>query len=217
MKKKLILYGASNFGDEIVQLFRDIDLSKGGNEWEITGFLDDDPVRTGLIRNGVPVLGTGAWIENNPTQEFHFICVVGNPSARSKIVRRMKDGKLRFASGIHPSVIMSDTSSIGEGVVVTAGNIITTNVSIGDHVIVNLACTIGHFSSIGPFCTLNPGVNVSGDVTLEEGVLLGTNSTVLEKVRIGAFSIVGAGAMVNRAIPPGVTAVGVPAKPIQGR
>ena len=217
MKKKLILYGASNFGDEVVQLFRDIDAAKGGNEWEVTGFLDDDPDRTGLIRNGVPVLGTGAWIDKNVTEDLWFVCVVGKPSARAGLVKMMKAKKLRFASGIHPSVIMSQTSSIGEGTVVTAGNIITTNVSIGDHVIVNLACTVGHYSSIGPYCTINPGVNLSGDVTLEEGVLLGTNSTILEKIKVGAYSMVGAGAMVNKDLPAGVTAVGIPAKVIKVR
>ncbi len=217
MKKKLILYGASNFGDEVVQLFRDIDAAKGGNEWEVAGFLDDDPDRIGLVRNDVPVLGTGAWIDANETEDLWFVCVVGKPSARAGLVKMMKAKKLRFASGIHPSVIMSQTSSIGEGTVVTAGNIITTNVSIGDHVIVNLACTVGHYSSIGAFCTINPGVNVSGDVTLEEGVLLGTNSTILEKMKVGAYSIVGAGAMVNRDLPQGITAVGIPAKVIKVR
>lgn len=212
MKKKLILYGASNFGDEVVQLFRDIDAAKGGEEWEVAGFLDDDPARTGLVRNGVPVLGTGAWLDQNKLDDLWFVCVVGKPSARAGLVKMMKAKKLRFASGIHPSVIMSQTSSIGEGTLVTAGNIITTNVSIGDHVIVNLACTIGHYSSIGAFCTINPGVNVSGDVKLEEGVLVGTNATILEKMSIGAYSIIGAGAMVNKPIPAAVTAVGIPAK-----
>ena len=157
-------------------------------------------------------MGTGEWIDKNDTDDIWFVCVVGKPSVRAGLVKMMRSKKLRFASGIHPSAIMSQTSSIGEGTVVTAGNIITTNVSIGDHVIVNLACTIGHYSSIGPFCTINPGVNVSGDVTLEEGVLLGTNATILEKMSVGAYSIIGAGAMVNKSIPANVTAVGIPAK-----
>ncbi|MBS1570484.1 MAG: acetyltransferase [Bacteroidetes bacterium] len=215
--KKLILFGASNFGDEIVQLFRDINKSLSVGAWDIIGFLDDNPSSVGKVRNGIQVLGTRDWLATVNVTEFYFVCVVGSPSARASVVQFLQKSGCRFASGVHPSVIISDTSRIAEGTVVTAGNIITTNVIIGEHVIVNLSCTIGHYTRIGPFCTINPGVNISGDVTLEEGVLLGTNATVLEKIRIGRYSKIGAGAMVHREIPEGVTAVGIPAKVIKPR
>lgn len=214
-KKPLILFGASNFGDEIVQLFRDIDRAAGGTEWEVAGFLDDDPSRVGTIRNGIPVLGTRTWLDTADIPSYWFVCVVGKPSARASVVALLKERGCRFAMGIHPSVIMSETSRVEEGTVVTAGNIITTNVHIGAHVIVNLACTIGHHTRIGPYCTINPGVNISGDVILEEGVLLGTNATILEKMSVGEYAVVGAGGMVNRPVPARVTAVGVPARPLE--
>ena len=215
MKKKLILFGASNFGDEIVQLFRDIDAANGGNEWEVAGFLDDDPARVGMVRNDVQVLGTRDWIDAHRVQEYFFVCVIGNPRAKAKVVALLAEKEARFATGIHPSVIMSQTTSIGEGTVVTAGNILTTNIQVGCHVIINLACTVGHFTRIGDYSTINPGVNISGDVVLEEGVSLGTNGTILEKMTIGRYSVIGAGAVVNRSIEPHVTAVGLPAKVIK--
>ncbi|HQW06080.1 MAG TPA: acetyltransferase [Flavobacteriales bacterium] len=215
-KKKLILFGASNFGDEIVQLFRDIDMAKGNAEWDVVGFLDDDDSLHGQVRNGVPVLGAIEWLDQQHVGDYWFVCVIGSPKARSVVVPKMKAKGARFATGIHPSVIISDTSIIAEGTVVTAGNIITTNVQIGAHVIVNLACTIGHYSKIGAYSTINPGANISGDVTLEEGVLIGTNATVLEKKTIGAYSKIGAGAMVHKDVPSRVTAVGVPAKVLKG-
>lgn len=215
MKKKLILYGASNFGDEIVQLFRDIDAANGGGEWEVSGFLDDDASRTGTIRNQVPVLGTRDWLDPERIKQYWFVCVIGSPRAKSKVTGMLGEKGARFATGVHPSVIMSHTTTVGQGTVITAGNILTTNIKVGDHIIINLACTVGHYSVIGDFCTINPGVNVSGDVTLEEGVLLGTNAAILEKIRVGAYSIIGAGAMVNKDIPAAVTAVGVPAKVIK--
>lgn len=213
--KKLILFGASNFGDEIVQLFRDINKGAGSMEWEIAGFLDDNDSTIGSIRNGVEVLGNRSWLEKVDVHDYHFVCVVGNPVARARIVEKMLMVGCQFAIGIHPSVILSDTSTIAEGSVVTAGNIITTNVSIGPHVIVNLSCTIGHYTRIGAYCTINPGVNISGDVTMEDGVLVGTNATILEKMKIGAYAKIGAGAMVRNDIPPNVTAVGLPAKVIK--
>ncbi|MEI6764112.1 MAG: acetyltransferase [Bacteroidota bacterium] len=215
MAKKLILYGASNFGDEMVQLFRDINKANLTPIWEIAGFLDDNDAMAGKIRNGIPVLGTKSWLEGNDISEYYFVCCIGSPRAKSKIVSYLKSKNAKFATGIHPSVIMSDTSVVGEGTVITAGNIITTNIIIGNHIIVNLACTIGHYSNIGDYCTINPGVNISGDVILEEGVSIGTNATLLEKRKVGSYSIVGAGSVVNKDLPSNVTAVGVPAKVIK--
>ena len=45
-----------------------------------------------------------------------------------------------------------------------------------------------------------------------DGVFLAANCTVLGNIRVGADATVGAHALVNREVPPGYTAVGVPAK-----
>lgn len=215
MSKKIILVGASNFGDEIVQMFRDINKAKGITEWDIIGFLDDNPEVLGLVRNGIPVLGNKEWITQNDISDIFFVCVIGNPKAKAKVVHYLKLNGAKFASGIHPSVIISETTIVGEGTVITAGNILTTNIKVGNHIIINLACTVGHYSIIGDYSTINPGINISGDVILGEGVLLGTNSTVLEKMKVGDYSIIGAGAVVTKEIPSNVTAVGIPAKVIK--
>ena len=52
-------------------------------------------------------------------------------------------------------------------------------------------------------------------VTIEKRVWIGANVTILPGVTIGAYSVIGAGSVVNKDIPPGVVAVGVPAKVIK--
>ncbi len=169
----------------------------------------------GKIRNGVPVLGGKDWMKDNHESDYHYVCCIGNPKAKAKVVGQLKEFNVKFASGIHPSVIMSETTTIGEGTVITAGNIVTTNIKILNHVIFNLACTLGHYAVVNDYCTINPGVNISGDVILEEGVLVGTNAAILEKLTIGKYSIIGGAALVNKNIPSYVTAVGIPAKVIK--
>jgi acetyltransferase-like isoleucine patch superfamily enzyme len=48
-------------------------------------------------------------------------------------------------------------------------------------------------------------------------VYLGTNATVINQVRVGAHTVVGAGAVAVRDLPAHCTAVGVPAQVIKSR
>jgi len=51
-----------------------------------------------------------------------------------------------------------------------------------------------------------------GPVEIGANVMIGANSTVLPGVSIGDGAVIGAGSLVNRDIPPGVLACGVPAR-----
>lgn len=92
---------------------------------------------------------------------------------------------------------------------------ITTNIRIGDFVVLNLQCTVGHDSIIKDYSSLMPSVNVSGEVTIGECVLVGTGATIINQLEIGEHTIVGAGAVVTKSLPAYCTEVGVPAKPIK--
>jgi acetyltransferase-like isoleucine patch superfamily enzyme len=52
---------------------------------------------------------------------------------------------------------------------------------------------------------------VMGGPKIEPGAQIGVNVTILPHVRIGAGSLIGAGSVVTRDIPPGVVAFGNPA------
>jgi acetyltransferase-like isoleucine patch superfamily enzyme len=56
---------------------------------------------------------------------------------------------------------------------------------------------------------------IKSRVTIEEDCWLGTGSIVLPGVRIGRGSIIGAGAVVSREIPPYSVAIGVPARVVR--
>jgi acetyltransferase-like isoleucine patch superfamily enzyme len=57
-----------------------------------------------------------------------------------------------------------------------------------------------------------PGVDLIAPITMEENSFVGMNTVLLPGVTIGANSIVGAGSVVSRDIPPNVVAAGVPAR-----
>lgn len=131
------------------------------------------------------------------------------------ISEALEFSNVRFVTLIDPSVIMSEWLEVGQGSIICAGSILTVNISIGKHVIVNLDCTIGHDAVIEDFCTLYPSVNLSGNTKLNNFVELGTGSQIIQGIIIEEDVIVGAGSVVVRNLPPNCTAVGSPAKPIK--
>ena len=77
--------------------------------------------------------------------------------------------------------------------------------------------TIGADCAIHQICTVGAGAKPGGPV-IGDHVYLGCHVCVLGPVRVGDGAKIGAGAVVVNDIPPGATAVGVPARPIgEGR
>lgn len=103
---------------------------------------------------------------------------------------------------------------IGEGCIICAGCILTTNIKVKDYVTFNLQCTVGHDTVINKYSAFMPTCNISGEVNIAEGVYCGTGVKIINLTSIGEYSTVGAGAVVTKPIPAKCTAVGVPAKPI---
>lgn len=100
--------------------------------------------------------------------------------------------------------------TIGEHVVVREG----VYVPHGDILIDGLVY-IGRHCVIGPFSTIGL---VEGDPRgpwIEDNVTIGTGARVLGPIRVGEGARIGANAVVVDNVPPGVTAVGVPARFIQ--
>ncbi len=211
--KDLIIIGASGFGREVAWLVERIN----GKEptWNLLGFLDDNDEIQGRQINGYSVLGKSEDVVNYP--DAYFVCAVGASRTREKIINRVKEvnPNIKFGTVIDPSVEMSNIVEIGEGTIICAHTIITVNISIGNHVIINLDCTIGHDAILQDFVTLYPSVNVSGITNIGYCSELGTGMQIIQGKTVGCYSIVGAGAVVVKDIPEKCTAVGSPAKPIK--
>jgi sugar O-acyltransferase (sialic acid O-acetyltransferase NeuD family) len=177
--------------------------------------MDDADDIQGTKINGYKVLGKTADVGKYP--DAYFVVAVGASRTREKIVNNMKvtNPSIKFGTVIDPSVEMSDLVTIGEGTIICAHTIITVNIEIGSHVIINLDCTIGHDAVLKDFVTLYPSVNVSGITNIGHAVELGTGMQIIQGKSIGDYSIVGAGAVVVKDIPAKCTAVGSPAKPIK--
>ncbi|MBQ1820393.1 MAG: acetyltransferase [Clostridia bacterium] len=211
--KDLVVFGASGFGREVAWLVERI--NKVSPMWNLLGFMDDNEAIQGTVINGYYVLGGTEKVREYP--DAYYVCAVGASRVREKIVCKLKNinPNIRFATVIDPSVEMSGLVTIGEGTIICAHTVITVNISIGSHVIINLDCTIGHDAVLHDFVTLYPSVNISGITNIGHAVEMGTGTQIIQDKTVGDYSIVGAGATVVKDIPPRCTAVGSPAKPIR--
>jgi sugar O-acyltransferase (sialic acid O-acetyltransferase NeuD family) len=206
----LAIVGAGGFGREIAWLADDINREKP--TFELVGFIDDEATST---PEGYPVVGnTDQWIAHGRV-DVHLVCALGDPVTRWQVAGRLSDAGFKFATLVHPTVKRSRHVRIGPGGMICADNILTTNIDIGAHALLNLDCTVGHDSTLADYISMMPGVHISGDVTTDIGAYFGTGAVAINGVRIGAWSVIGAGAVVSSDVPRGVIAVGVPAKPIK--
>jgi len=170
-----------------------------------------------LLEPGV-IIAMAAPIQT--TLPIHLRLTIKNPSmpkAKRAVHQKIANENILFPVLIHPSAVIGDSKyvSIGEGSIICAGNIVTTNIVIGRHVILNLSCTVGHETQIGDYSSFMPTCNISGEVRIGEATFWGTGSKVINQKTIGNMVIIGAGAVVTSDLPDEVTAVGVPAKVIK--
>ena len=147
--------------------------------------------------------------------KYEVVVAIGDPTLRSELINRLpKDTK--YFTYIHPSVqILGGDVSIGEGSIICAGSILTTNIKIGKHAHLNLHTTIGHDCIIDDYFTTAPGVKISGNCNIGKRVYFGTNSSVREKINIMDDVTVGLNSGVVKHINESGVYVGLPSKKIK--
>ena len=199
MKKGII--GAGGFGREVYWGLSFIERVN-------TKFFVDDKYWDGKNNLILPIS------KFNPN-EYEVVIAIGEPRDRFDMVQRLPK-ETKYFTHIHSTVqILGEDVEIGEGSIVCAGTIITTNVKLGKHAHLNLHTTIGHDCEIGDYFTTAPGAKISGNCKIYDCVYVGTNASIKQRLSIESFTTIGSNAAVVKDIEePGVYA-GVPVKKIK--
>ncbi len=216
MTEQIAIYGGGGFAREVAWLIQSC--NRNQKFYNVVCFVDDAVHSQGQILNRIPVVSF-----EQARRDFHGIGVVGaigNPKARQVVMDKAVRAGFKTMTIIHPNVEYSEWVEFGPGAVICAGNILTTNIKLGEQVQINLDCTIGHDVIMGDYTTLAPGVHVSGWVHFGKRVYVGTGAVIINGTQeqpliIEDDVVIGAGSCVTKSIASGLTVVGVPAKPLQ--
>lgn len=135
-----------------------------------------------------------------PQSEFnplthHAIIAIGDSSVRQKVFYQLPN-ETRYATIIHPSVIMSEWVEIGEGSVISALSILTCNIKIGKHAQINYKSSIAHDFVAGDFFSTAPGASINGNTKVGNRVYIGSNASIRQGVTLVDDVVIGMGSVV---------------------
>jgi sugar O-acyltransferase (sialic acid O-acetyltransferase NeuD family) len=180
-------------------------------------FVDDRKAGPDIC-NGHRVTNYKDWMRED-FNERRVALAIANSCIRERIAAKCRADGVGFLDVRATNVIVMDDAVLGEGAILCPFVTITSNVRIGVHFHANLYSYVAHDCVIGDYVTFAPCVKCNGNVKIEDHAYIGTGAVIKQggaggPLVIGRGATVGMGAVVTRSVPPGVTVVGNPARPL---
>jgi sugar O-acyltransferase (sialic acid O-acetyltransferase NeuD family) len=211
VRESLLLVGAGGFARETAAAVQSVNAVR--DRWQLLGFLDDDPALRGREFEGVSVIGSvDEGVAEHPLARV-VICTGGPQDyfSRARIVS-LRLPRERYATVVHPAASVPASVDLGDGTVILAGAVATARCRIGSHVAVMPMVAVTHDVEVGDFVTLASGACLGGGARVQTGAYVGAGAIVRERLTVGAWSLLGMGAVLTRPVPPAEVWAGVPAR-----
>jgi len=211
------LYGAGGFAREVMPVLTDYlsIIFKSKHETNYQVFLvEDNPKQKEL--NGYPLISEIEFFEIECSERLFNIAIAESRS-RERIANKCISKGAKPMSIQSPHSIVYDCNQIGEGAILCAHTMITSNAKIGKFFHSNIYSYVAHDCVIGDYVTFAPNVHCNGNVHIHNHAYIGTGVVIKqgsfsEPLVIGEGAVVGMGAVVTKDVPPFTTVVGNPAK-----
>lgn len=156
-------------------------------------------------------------IESGICDGWPFVAAVGDPGLRERVATMCGERGMTADILCDPSVPLHESVRIGRGCIIASGAILTVDISLGDHVHINVGASVSHDAILGAFTTVSPGARIAGHVTLGDRVFVGIGATIVNgtpasPLIVGDDVFIAAAACVVGPVTKGLRVMGVPAK-----
>lgn len=211
MKEKVVLIGSGQHARVVMYNMRE------QGKYEVACFLDADKNKVGQSYEGYYIEGTyeDAEFIREKYKTNKFFIAFGNMKYRKKVFEQFISNGWEPVNIIHPDAVVSKDATIGKGVLIECGCLVTPNPVIGDNVVVNTGSQVNHDNIIEDHVYMASGIILSGGVRIEENTLIDDGVVITLGKTVGKNCIIGAGAVVTNDIGDNCVAYGVPAKVIR--
>lgn len=190
--RRIVIVGAGGFGRELYYWMK----SSLKKDESIVGFLSNAAEDLAAYPKLPPYLGTVE--QYQPDAQDEFIIAIGDIEARKRITAILKEKKAKFYTFVHPSSVITETVSLGEGCIVGPLCVVSNEAIIGEQVVLNTHCVIGHDVKIGAFSVLSPMAGVMGGVELSDEVFMGASAVVAPRLKVGKGAKISSGISIFR-------------------
>lgn len=210
---KGVIIGAGTYGEVYLAYLKEANV-------DIIGFLDDNTDLCGHDFSGVKVLGGIDLL--NELKDTHQVeavyCPLGNNELRVRFLTMAKKMGYQTPNYIHPSVIVSPSVIIGEGVYILLGALIMPYVILENYVMISMGAHIAHHTTLSEGVFISTGVNFGASIFAGKFAYVGISSTIMTGIKsLGTNCLIGAGAVVIKDVPDNAVMAGVPAKVLKYR
>ncbi len=194
--KNIVIIGAGDLGKEIVWLIEDI--NKRQPTYLILGFLDDDKLKTGTEFYGYKVLGgTEKLSELSSKMPLSAVIAIQDGSVRKRIV----ENHLEFdcwETIIHPTAVISSTTSVGKGSVFFPQVTVSVDSELGSFGLYYIHSIICNDCVVGDFVSIMSGASISEHAEIGDECFIAAGACVYPHKKIGKCSEVAVEATVEK-------------------
>jgi sugar O-acyltransferase (sialic acid O-acetyltransferase NeuD family) len=205
------VYGASGYGKEVLPIVkRQLNSREAIHEFY---FIDDDQSIKSLITHDVLTFEEFLKVS---ADELSVVIAIAESQIREILTVKCLNENLNILNVQAENVVMFENVNVGLGHILSPFVTLTSDIKIGLSFHANIYSYVAHDCVIGDYVTFAPGVKCNGNVKVCDHAYIGTGAIIKQgkpgkPIVIGQGAVIGAGSMVTKSIPDGITVFGNPA------
>lgn len=192
MKKKIIIYGASDYALHCAHLFEKDD------KFNVVAFTADRAHMFSDTLGNKPVVAFENICQTYPTSDYNMFVAIGykHMRTREKMFHKATHRGYSLITYISPNAIIDESVSIGTNNIFMDGVIIEKGTKIGHNNIFWSGVTVCHDSSVENHSFFAARTILGGYSIIKDSCFIGFNSVILQNVTLNRETLVGACSLV---------------------